>query len=226
MRESFLSVLREIVRARPELLVVTGDLALDRGNREIYRWVHGELERSGLNYLVLPGNHDLPEMIVEEFSISGGKQKRAPQGLHRSMEVAGERVILLDTPAGEAREEDAEWLREELSSTTRDEVLLFMHYPPVPLPIAHMERHYILQGRELIRKVLEESAPQVYLFCGHYHNELSLLGSGYSLFLTPSTYFQIDPFEEEFAVDHKVPGWRFIDRYEGRVVTGVRYRGL
>ncbi|MFW6250157.1 MAG: metallophosphoesterase family protein [Alkalispirochaetaceae bacterium] len=224
VRDTFQSVLREIREAQPDLLVVTGDLALNRGNREIYRWVRATLDDSGLTYLVLPGNHDVPEMIAEEFSLSAEVGRNGPR-LHRAIDLGGERVILLDTPGGTVEEEDAHWLSEALADSAKGEVLLFMHYPPVPLPIAHMERHYTLQGRELLRDVLERSEPQVALFCGHYHNELSLVGPGYALFLTPSTYFQIAPLKAEFAVDHHLPAWRFIERYEGLLTTGVRYRG-
>ena len=226
VRESFLAVLREIEEARPELLVITGDLALDRGNREIYRWVHERLDETGLNYTVLPGNHDIPEMIAEEFTLTPETGRSGANRLHRTIDLGGEYLILFDTPGGEVEEADARWLEEQIEGSSEEEVLLFMHYPPIPLPIAHMERHYTLKGRELLEEVLEKTRPQVDIFCGHYHNELSLLGPGFSLFLTPSTYFQIAPLEVEFAVDHQLPAWRFIDRYEGRVTTGVRYRGL
>lgn len=226
VRDNFVAVLREIQEAQPELLVVTGDIALDRGKREIYRWVDQELRKSGLSYLLLPGNHDDPDMFAGEFSISAEMVANGVPRLHRSVDLAGETVILFDTPGGTVLEEDATWLRDAIEKCAREEVLLFMHYPPVPLPIAHMERHYSLEGRQLIRRVLEETEPGVHIFCGHYHNEITLVGAGYLLFLTPSTYFQINPLEEEFSVDHQIPGWRFIDRHDGRITTGVRYRGL
>jgi Icc protein len=142
------------------------------------------------------------------------------------MEAGGEEIVLFDVSSGDVTGEDLDWLAGVLARRGREEVLLFMHYPPVRLPIAHMERNYALAGREKVSRVMEESQARLYIFCGHYHNELSQERRGYSVFLTPSTYFQIDPMDEEFSIEHHRPGWRFIDRIDGYITTGVRYRGL
>lgn len=226
VRENFLAVLQDIALVQPEALIITGDLTLDVGNREIYRWVHRTLEETGMDYCVLPGNHDDPEMVSEVFSSRAGELSGESRRTHRLFQAAGEQLLLFDVPGGEVTEEDLHWLSEALRESRAEEMLLFMHYPPVPLPITHMEQNYALAGRDEVSRLLAETERRVYLFCGHYHNELTQEREGYSVFLTPSTYFQIDPLEEEFAVEHHLPGWRFIDRFDGRITTGVRYRGL
>lgn len=226
MRENYLSVLGEISEMGPEILVLTGDIGLDIGNREIYQWVRHTLDETGVEYVVLPGNHDVPELVAEVFGPALGELSGPLRRSHRVIEKAGEELLLFDVAGGTVTTEDLTWLERALRESSRDELLLFMHYPPVALPISHMERHYALEGRERVSALLEQAAPRVYLFCGHYHNELTQEGAGYSCFLTPSTYFQIDPMTEEFAVDHQQPAWRFIKRYNGSITTGVRYRGL
>lgn len=226
VRDNFLAVLKDISAIEPDTLVLTGDLSLDVGDREIYRWVHRTLEETGIDYHVLPGNHDDPEMVAEVFGHRAGELNDRRERCHRAVEAAGEQLLLFDVPGGEVVEEDLQWLRKAVTESPREEVLLFMHYPPVPLPVIHMERYYALARRDDVRRILAESSRRVYLFCGHYHNELTQEREGCSVFLTPSTYFQIDPLEEAFAVEHHLPGWRFIQRFDGRITTGVRYRGL
>ncbi|MBD3669169.1 MAG: metallophosphoesterase, partial [Gammaproteobacteria bacterium] len=147
VRENFLGLLEEIQSIEPELLVVTGDLSLDTGSREAYRWIRGELDRSGLAYLVMGGNHDDPVMLAEEFGDAAGAESSGEGRYHRHLELGGEELLLLDIPGGTTTPGDVAWLVEALDKSERDEVLLFMHYPPIPLPVACMERHYTLRAR-------------------------------------------------------------------------------
>lgn len=225
VNDRFQQVLADIAAMNPSSLVITGDICVDMGNEEIYRWCFESLEASGLHYEILPGNHDDPGLMKKVFGnrlqTAGDSNGRA----HRSLTLEEERVILFDVWDGEVRKEDLLWLETALEALPAQELLLFMHYPPVGLPVAHMEEHYPLRGREAVETLISGSAQKVYLFCGHYHGELSLQGEGFALYLTPSIYFQIEPLVDAFTVEHTPPAWRFIERYGGKIATGVRYGG-
>lgn len=224
VRENFIGILDEIAENGPDLLVLTGDVALDTGEGEVYRWVYSVLESSGLNYQVLPGNHDDPTMVTECFGVRAGAAFRKGGAAHRRLSIKNEEILLLDMPKGIASEADLRGIRKELGDSRGSELLVFMHYPPVPMPVAHMEERYTLQGREMVAEAFLSSGKRIHVFCGHYHAELTQEAEALSVHITPSTYYQIHRLREAFTIEHQRPAWRFISRYEGRITTGVRYR--
>ncbi|MFW6215694.1 MAG: metallophosphoesterase family protein [Alkalispirochaetaceae bacterium] len=225
VNEQFSKTLTDLLSFRPELLVITGDLCLDTGNLEVYRLCREFLDRTGVEYQLLPGNHDDPELMDEVFEKGLSEGGSGSGRFHRRIRRAGEELVLFDLPAGEVREEDLSWLERNLQESEAEEILLFMHYPPIPLPVSHMEENYPLRRRDEVARVIRNSGRKVYIFCGHYHAELAVQGPNCALYLTPSTFFQITPLVESFAVDHRRPAWRFIQRYGEHITTGVRYGG-
>ena len=75
VRTNFKTILDAVVKIQHDLLVITGDLCYDDGDRKVYRWIKDQLEQYRLNYVVLPGNHDDTEMMVEEFQLQSALQK-------------------------------------------------------------------------------------------------------------------------------------------------------
>ena len=53
--------LAEFQRRDADVIVMSGDLVETPGDRDRLRTVHGMLEATGLPYVVVPGNHDVPE---------------------------------------------------------------------------------------------------------------------------------------------------------------------
>ena len=122
--------------ARPEAIVVTGDLA-DTGDPAAYRRLRGIVEpialRLGARVIWVMGNHDSRAavrvcLLDEEPSVDPIDQVHWLGGL---------RVISLDTSVpgrhhGELSEQQLAWLGAELATPAPDGTVLAMHHPPVP----------------------------------------------------------------------------------------------
>ena len=63
-RTSFLEALKLACHLKPDLLLLTGDLAEDE-QPATYQWLYQQLEASGLTWQWLPGNHDQPALMNE-----------------------------------------------------------------------------------------------------------------------------------------------------------------
>lgn len=57
---------------------------------------------------------------------------------------------------------------------------------------------------------------------GHIHQELDVERNGVRLLATPSTCIQFAPRSDDFALDHLLPGYRWLRLHaDGRIETGV-----
>ena len=98
-----------------------------------------------------------------------------------------------------------------------------MHHPPMEAGVPFMDGKYPLQDMEAVQAVLFEHPHRIAIFCGHYHVEKSLQLRNLNVFITPSSFFQIDQFSPEFKVDHHSIALRVIDVVGGQLRTTVRY---
>ena len=57
---------------------------------------------------------------------------------------------------------------------------------------------------------------------GHIHHELKCKRNGVAYYGSPSTCIQFHPSHEEFALDHRNPGYRWLELHaDGTLLTGV-----
>ncbi|POQ98206.1 hypothetical protein AU468_14315 [Alkalispirochaeta sphaeroplastigenens] len=204
----------------PDLVVITGDLALDQGSEELYREIASELVFPGAQVLLVPGNHDKREYFATAFGRRYTLDPHWPR-LDRVVETGGRTMILLDSADGEISRETLAWLDSFLTSTAsavrRGEqdgtVLLWMHHPPLGGFNRFMDTNYPLRnGRELV-SLLEGFAGllRFHLFCGHYHTDDQRHQENITQYSVPSTWIQLDPETPGFAVASRVAGLRLVD---------------
>ncbi len=157
--------------ARPEAIVVTGDLA-DTGDPAAYRRLRAIVEpialRLGARVIWVMGNHDSRAavrvcLLDEEPSVEPVDQVHWLGGL---------RVINLDTSVpgrhhGEVSADQLAWLAAELATPAPDGTILAMHHPPVPsvLDLAVLVE---LQDQRELAAVLAGSDVRSIL-AGHLH---------------------------------------------------------
>ena len=219
--------------ARPDLVVVSGDLALHYGSPELYAALPPLFAGLGCDYLLLPGNHDDRSAFGAAFGRRYALREDTPW-LDRQVDAGGVPMLLLDSSAGRLEERQLAWVDAVLTARTAAAargagppgVLVWIHHPVLTGFHRYMDGAYPLQNADAVRAVLtrHRRALSIELFCGHYHCEDSRV-DGIRQHTTPSTYMQIDPEPEEFRVLPGGPAIRIVDvDTAGAVETVVVYR--
>ena len=170
----------EVNHARPEAIVITGDMA-DSGDPAAYRRLRGIVEpialRLGARVIWVMGNHDSRAavrvcLLDEEPSVEPIDQVHWLGGL---------RVIALDTSVpgrhhGDVTEAQLDWLTAELATPAPEGTVLAMHHPPVPsvLDLAVLVE---LQHQQRLAAVLAGTDVRAIL-AGHLHYSTSATFAG------------------------------------------------
>ena len=219
VRKNFVETLRSIEKAQPDIIVVGGDLAAQDGELGAYRWIKTQLERTGIEYCVLAGNHDCINNMARVFSQTD-RQNREDWQFH--LERKGHGFHCLDSSSNSLPERQIHRLAADMG-TQNGEALLFLHHPPLWCDCRYMDRKYPLGNwRETICQLKAISRIKN-IFCGHYHTEKTIRTANKSVFITPATYMQISQESPEFKISDCRPGWRWI-RWDGEALyTSVHY---
>jgi Icc protein len=204
-RRSFEAVLELALAHSPaaDAVVLTGDLVHDE-SREGYRTLRRLLDRTGLPYYCIPGNHDSRPLMKELLG-------PAALGTVALRSLADWNLVFLDSTepgreAGRIGPTRLAALHEALAASPSP-ALIFLHQHPIPVKSAWMDRLSVEDGEELI--ALCDRYPQVKaLVCGHIHQEFDHRHKGCRILGTPSTCVQFAPRQADFAIDTQAPGYR------------------
>ncbi|MBB6310033.1 phosphodiesterase [Xanthobacter tagetidis] len=201
------AALVERVRAlapRPELLLVSGDLA-EAGVDAEYAFVLEGLESLGIPFLAVPGNHDAPAPLRRVLARHTGTEPEHGGLVH---EQGGLRVIGLDTLVegashGALPPAQIAWLKGVLGAGDGLPTLIFMHHPPFATGLPAMDEIGIREGRDALSDLLAGRRDILGLVCGHVHRAISGSFAGHRAFIAPSASHQ-------FALDFAGPGFRVV----------------
>ncbi|MCU1573562.1 MAG: metallophosphoesterase [Micrococcaceae bacterium] len=180
--------------AKPEAVVVTGDLA-DKGHPEAYvklrAIVEPVCEELDAELIWVMGNHDDREHF--RTSLLDLPPDMAP--VDRSFFVNGLRIVTLDSSVpgyhhGELSAAQLEWLAKELSVPAPDGTILALHHPPLPsvLDLAVLVE---LRGQAALASVLRGSDVRTIL-SGHLHYSTSGTFAGIPVSVASATCYTQD----------------------------------
>ena len=79
------------------------------------------------------------------------------------------------------------------------------------------------KGQKELQDFWSKWSTRFLVFSGHFHLERSIQQQNISSYITPSTFFQIDPRFDEFQVDHYQIAYRRIELRKDQLLTNVRY---
>ena len=198
----------DVHEGRPDLFVITGDLA-DDGEFETYRWLRALLGERLARCRIVPGNVDRRESLRRAFP---DRVPPAPEPLTFAVGVGGWRAIGLDSNVegheeGRLSQQQLDWLGSELESHPDTPTILFVHHPP--LAIAPGNEPDLESPGAFV--TLANAWPQVQaVCCGHVHHEFTGYLDHATVYTTPSTALQYRPDGEE-GFDIVAPGYRRLE---------------
>jgi Icc protein len=218
---SILLQLIELARrseSRIDGILATGDL-VDDGSAAGYLRLAALANQLKLPLYWLPGNHDIPEVMARELT---GTYLRPP-GLH---DLGHWKLITLDThlpghDAGLIKNEDMHTLEKILGLADKP-ILLALHHHPVAVQSAWLDDLMLENGEALLQLLARHPQASVVLF-GHVHQEFEAHYQGVHLLACPSGTRQFLPGSSNFALDVRLPGYRWINlQSNGQINTGIR----
>jgi len=219
VRKNFLDILELAVKESPDHLVVTGDFCVDKGLEEIYLWIKSHLNQLPFSYDIIAGNHDDSVMMAHVFEL---EHLLNDDELYFAKKIGRTHCLFLDTSKGFHSENQLKWIKRQLKSNTEN-LVVFMHHPPLKAGIPFMDEKYPLQDMHAIQKIFFSYPHNISVFSGHYHIEKTVVHKNITLMVTPACYFQISQKSAEFSVDHHRIGMRMIELEGGMVCSTVRY---
>jgi Icc protein len=224
VHEQLDAVLKETAGLKPDLLVLSGDLAAVEGGLEIYEKLKEKLKAFPAPYIIMPGNHDKQAELRSVFSW--------PVPLEDEKEIYfklsfGDSVFLfLDTTEYQVSAKQLDWLATTLEQLPAQvKPLLFMHHPPAALDCPFMDGYKLKNGDEVM-SVLSRFPKLRTVFCGHYHTNITVQLGEMDVHICPSTFLQVNPRASVFEIVSTQPGYRVIDVDNGKMTTEVRWASI
>ncbi|MFJ3467406.1 3',5'-cyclic-AMP phosphodiesterase [Pseudomonas sp. NPDC090201] len=218
-RDSLTAVVDRVLAEQPQidLVLATGDLSQD-GTVESYQAFRQASERLDAPKRWLPGNHD----ELREMAIAAQQS----DVLDPVVDIGNWRVTMLDSAVpgsvpGYLEDKQLQLLAQALSEAPQRHHLICLHHHPVPIGAAWMEP-IGLRNPDALFSVLERFPQARALLWGHVHQEFDQMRNGLRLMASPSTCIQFAPNSEDFALDAKAPGYRWLRLFDdGHMETGV-----
>lgn len=178
---------------QPDCVVVSGDLT-DCGLDEEYRIVADGLAALPMPVLVIPGNHDRREQLVQSLGARHGYLPR--DGFINFVEDRFPvRLICLDSvEAGEtygsfcaARQQ---WLRDALAAGRGKPTVIVIHHPPFLVGVDGMDELRLTDAAAL-EAIIRQHREVERVLCGHYHRAITVRYAGTIGYIAPSTAHQV-----------------------------------
>ncbi len=220
VRTQFLSALNELKKQNLDALVLSGDLAANAGEENSYVWLKEQLKELTFPVYICLGNHDRLNTLKQIFHLNPNDCHE--DGYYFKARIKKHLCLFLDTSPYFLSNQQLEWLKQQ-DNENREEMLLFMHHPPLYCGCTFMDRKYPLKNISDVWSVIKELKHINHIFCGHYHTERTLVKKGKNIFLTPSTMAQFDNQTSDITILHRNPGWRIIEWNGETLHTSVDY---
>jgi 3',5'-cyclic AMP phosphodiesterase CpdA len=178
---------------RPDLLLVTGDLAEEGDDEVSYRRLAEAL--AGVPFPCFPamGNHDSRDAFRRVFPDAPGTEDGFVQYALDDLPL---RILVLDTlepgrHGGGFCEARAAWLAARLGEAPQRPTLIVLHHPPIDTGLSWMTENPDAAWVGRLRSVVERHNNVVAMIAGHLHRPVITQWAGTTLAVCPSTAPQV-----------------------------------
>lgn len=158
------------IPAQPDFIIHTGDVAAIDGEVEAYKIAHEVFQHLKAPIYYVSGNHDISANLI---SILPNKTNKTNS---YTFEVNDICFITLDgrgpreiDPHGIISQDQLSFLEEEIKSSQKP-IVLFVHFPPLPLESPWIDRDMLLTNGEELHQILLKGKDKIRgVFSGHVH---------------------------------------------------------
>lgn len=186
----------EMLRPRPDVVLITGDLT-DCGLEAEYQLLRDMLvRRLTIPAYLIPGNHDRRDVLRRVFADWPGIAAD-PAFVQFTVEDGPVRLIGLDTLVpghghGALCHDRLAFLQDALARDTTRPAVVFMHHPPFVCGIGHMDRIRLLDGADAFRELIASYPNVERVICGHHHRPIQTRFAGTIASVSPSIAHQVE----------------------------------
>lgn len=198
-------------------VLLTGDLVQDDPSG--YARVREVFGSSNLPVYCIPGNHDEIGPMNEALA-------EAPFQVGGTAELGAWLLVMLDSylhgsANGRLSAQELARLDAALAAHPDRHALVCLHHHPIPMGSRWLDQVGLENPHELFA-VLDRHTNVRVLLWGHVHQAHDGWRGGVRLLSTPSTCAQFKPGADGFAIDHRPPGYRWLDLHaDGSLDTDV-----
>jgi Icc protein len=202
----------------PDAILATGDLVQDetRTGYETFRTI---LEKCDVPVYCIPGNHDAPQIMSDVLSPS-------PFQVCGTVHHGNWLLIMLNSfcrgqDSGRLTPEELHRLEEALSANPTLHTLICVHHHPIPMGSRWLDGVALRNADEFF-DIIDHFAQVRGILWGHVHQASDRWRGRIRLMSSPSTCSQFLPNSDDFALDDRPPGFRWLDlRENGSIHTRV-----
>ncbi len=187
MAENLEKVVAHINGLRPDLVLVSGDIADTGRVAEVVR-AAGILAGLKAPFYVTAGNHDTRGALRQGMPAAALPAQQTAH-LSYALDLPELRILALDStdpdaPNGRICTARAAWLEAELAASKKP-TLIFMHHPPLKFSVDETDRPP-LEGADVLGAVVAKHSHIVRILCGHIHLFAQALWQGKLVCTAPS----------------------------------------
>jgi len=202
----------------PDAIVATGDLVQDetRAGYEAFRAV---LEKYDVPVYCVPGNHDAPGIMADvlgtpPFYFCGTVRHGIWSLIMLNSFAAGD-------DGGRLDDAELERLQQSLAQDSSLHTLICVHHHPIAMGSQWLDG-IGLRNADTFFEILDRFSQIRGVLWGHVHQTSDRHHKGIRLMSSPSTCAQFLPNSDDFALDVRSPGFRWLDLNDnGRIDTEV-----
>ncbi len=189
-----------------DFILHTGDIAAIIPKPEIYKKVESLFQEIEKPIYYATGNHD-DSPHIKEYLTMGPKTDLDKQLLTYTFEVSGITFMCIDArgtdeidPHGQISEAQFQLIENQLQSS-KNEMVFFLHYPPIELDSPWVNDLLLILNGEKLHNLFASYAEKIKgVFFGHIHRTLTVTKDNVNYYSTGSTCLQFRNYPEDKEV--------------------------